>query len=542
MLKLVGMNPVIVHGGGPQIGDLLTKMGIQSEFRQGMRVTDEKVMNVVEMVLGELNQEIVGLINQQGGKAVGLTGQDGAFIHARKMLLKSETEHGEFVDIGLVGEIERIDPELISLLDSRDFIPVIAPIGVGAEGEAYNINADLVAGKLAETLKAEKLVLMTNTAGVLDKNGKLLTGLTASEIDALFADGTIHGGMLPKIGSALDAVQERRQELAHHRRPRRSRAAARSADQRRRRHDDPRRRCAAARPRVTGRGDDAMASKPGERRLQILQTLATMLEAPRGEKVTTAALAARLDVSEAALYRHFASKAQMFEGLIEFIESTVFSLVNKIQSESRTASAQAEQTVVDAAALRREEPGHDARADRRCAGQRGRAPAGAHQPVRRQARSGAAPVAADRAGGERVARRCRRRRRRADRLRRRSLAAVREDAASSARRRTAGRCSASSCSDELAHDVSIRDAVAAVRSLACVGARVRAAAARRRRRCRRAARGRRGPAVAQPPLPARRPAVDRIADRCRGARRRDARRRAGRPSSNRLDADLRLRC
>ena len=156
MLKLVGMNPVIVHGGGPQIGDLLSKMGIASEFRQGMRVTDDKVMNVVEMVLGELNQEIVGLINQHGGKAVGLTGQDGAFIHARKLLLKSEVNHGEMVDIGLVGEIERIDPEIIQLLDSRDFIPVIAPIGVGSAGEAYNINADLVAGKLAETLLAEK--------------------------------------------------------------------------------------------------------------------------------------------------------------------------------------------------------------------------------------------------------------------------------------------------------------------------------------------------------------------------------------------------
>jgi acetylglutamate kinase len=207
MLKLVGMNPVIVHGGGPQIGDLLKTMGIASEFRQGMRVTDDKVMNVVEMVLGELNQEIVGLINQHGGRAVGLTGQDGAFIHARKLLLKSETNHGELVDIGLVGEIEKIDPELINLLDSRDFIPVIAPIGVGSEGEAYNINADLVAGKLAETLHAEKLVLMTNTAGVLDKHGNLLTGLSASEIEALFADGTIHGGMLPKIGSALEAVK-----------------------------------------------------------------------------------------------------------------------------------------------------------------------------------------------------------------------------------------------------------------------------------------------------------------------------------------------
>jgi acetylglutamate kinase len=206
MLKLVGMNPVIVHGGGPQIGDLLKTMGIASEFRQGMRVTDDKVMNVVEMVLGELNQEIVGLINQHGGKAVGLTGQDGAFIQARKMMLR-DGQSGEDVDIGYVGEIERIDPELIALLDSRDFIPVVAPIGVGHEGEAYNINADLVAGKLAETLRAEKLVLMTNTAGVLDQKGNLLTGLTSSEIEALFADGTIHGGMLPKIGSALDAVK-----------------------------------------------------------------------------------------------------------------------------------------------------------------------------------------------------------------------------------------------------------------------------------------------------------------------------------------------
>jgi acetylglutamate kinase len=206
MLKLVGMNPVIVHGGGPQIGDLLAKMGIKSEFRQGMRVTDERVMNVVEMVLGELNQEIVGLINQHGGKAVGLTGQDGAFIHARKMLLRAE-RGDEPVDIGFVGEIDRIDPEIIQLLDSRDFIPVIAPIGVGADGVAYNINADLVAGKLAETLRAEKLVLLTNTTGVLDRDGNLLSGLSASEIDRLFADGTISGGMLPKIGSALDAVK-----------------------------------------------------------------------------------------------------------------------------------------------------------------------------------------------------------------------------------------------------------------------------------------------------------------------------------------------
>lgn len=207
MLKLVGMNPVIVHGGGPQIGDLLKKMGIHSEFRQGMRVTDDKVMNVVEMVLGELNQEIVGLINQHGGKAVGLTGQDGAFIHARKMLLKSETDDGEFVDIGLVGEIERIDPEIIQLLDSRDFIPVVAPIGVGREGEAYNINADLVAGKLASVLQAEKLMLLTNVQGLMDKQGQVLTGLTVPQVEALIADGTVYGGMLPKVACALDAVR-----------------------------------------------------------------------------------------------------------------------------------------------------------------------------------------------------------------------------------------------------------------------------------------------------------------------------------------------
>jgi len=173
-----------------------------------MRITDAETMEVVEMVLGaQVNGEIVHLINHHGGAAVGLTGKDGGFIRCRKMLLKSETDPNAEVDIGLVGEIEKIDPELIHLLDSRDFIPVIAPIGFGINGEAYNVNADLVAGKLAEKLNAEKLVLMTNIAGVLDKKGNLLTGLTASEIEALFADGTISGGMLPKIGSALEAVK-----------------------------------------------------------------------------------------------------------------------------------------------------------------------------------------------------------------------------------------------------------------------------------------------------------------------------------------------
>ncbi|HVK57112.1 MAG TPA: acetylglutamate kinase [Burkholderiales bacterium] len=207
MLKLVGMNPVVVHGGGPQIGELLTKMGKKSEFIQGMRVTDVETMNVVEMVLGELNQEIVGLINQQGGKAVGLTGQDAGFIRAQKLLVKSETNHDEMLDIGFVGEVKAIDPELISLLDSRDFIPVIAPIGVGENGEAFNINADLVAGKLAETLRAEKLVLMTNIAGVMDKSGTLIHHVTSQQIDRMIEDGTISGGMLPKIAGALEAVK-----------------------------------------------------------------------------------------------------------------------------------------------------------------------------------------------------------------------------------------------------------------------------------------------------------------------------------------------
>ncbi|MEY4961212.1 MAG: acetylglutamate kinase [Pseudomonadota bacterium] len=208
LLKLVGMNPVIVHGGGPQISEMLERIGKKGEFVQGMRVTDSETMDVVEMVLGGLvNKDIVSLINRHGGLAVGLTGKDGAFIRARKMLIQDKERAGEWLDLGQVGEIESIDPALISLLDTRNFIPVIAPIGVGINGESYNINADLVAGKLAEILNAEKLILLTNTPGVLDKNGNLLSGLTARSVDQLFADGTISGGMLPKISSALDAVK-----------------------------------------------------------------------------------------------------------------------------------------------------------------------------------------------------------------------------------------------------------------------------------------------------------------------------------------------
>ena len=208
LLKLVGMNPVVVHGGGPQIDDLLKRIGKQGQFIQGMRVTDEETMDVVEMVLGgHVNKEIVNLINKHGGRAVGLTGQDGQFIRARKLMMPNKDKPEELIDIGLVGEITSIDPSIITFLDSGDFIPVIAPIGVGEEGETYNINADVVAGKLAEILKAEKLVLLTNTPGVLDKEGRLLTGITPREIDAMVADGTLSGGMLPKIHSALEAAR-----------------------------------------------------------------------------------------------------------------------------------------------------------------------------------------------------------------------------------------------------------------------------------------------------------------------------------------------
>jgi acetylglutamate kinase len=208
LLKLVGMNPVVVHGGGPQINEMLDKLGKKGEFIQGMRVTDAETMSVVEMVLGgQVNKEIVNLINRHGGKAVGLTGQDGNFIHAHKLLMEDLNDPKKMIDVGLVGEISAIDPSIINFLDGGDFIPVVAPIGVGKDGESYNINADVVAGKLAEILGAEKLIMLTNTPGVLDKNGELLTGLTPKQIDDLVADGTLSGGMLPKIGSALDAAR-----------------------------------------------------------------------------------------------------------------------------------------------------------------------------------------------------------------------------------------------------------------------------------------------------------------------------------------------
>jgi len=208
LLKLVGMNPVVVHGGGPQIEKMLKELGIESEFVQGMRVTDAATMDVVEMVLGgAVNKDIVTLINKAGGKAVGLTGQDGAFIRARKLLMPSKDKPDELLDIGQVGEIESIDPSVITALEAGGFIPVVAPIGVGHEGESFNINADLVAGKLAEVLNAEKLVMLTNTPGVLDDKGKLLTGVTPRQIDDMVASGALSGGMLPKISSALEAAR-----------------------------------------------------------------------------------------------------------------------------------------------------------------------------------------------------------------------------------------------------------------------------------------------------------------------------------------------
>jgi len=211
LLKLVGVNPVIVHGGGPQIGDLLKRLGKTSEFVQGMRVTDAETMDVVEMVLGGLvNKEIVSLLNRHGGSAVGLSGKDGDLIHARKIVMKQrapEGEEPEIIDLGHVGEVASINAAVVDMLIKGDFIPVIAPIGVGQDGFSYNINADLVAGKMAEVMKAEKLILLTNTTGILDARGELLTGLSLAEVEGLIADGTISGGMIPKVMCAMDALK-----------------------------------------------------------------------------------------------------------------------------------------------------------------------------------------------------------------------------------------------------------------------------------------------------------------------------------------------
>jgi acetylglutamate kinase len=210
LMKLVGMNPVVVHGGGPQIGKLLERIGKETKFVDGMRVTDSETMDIVEMVLGGLvNKEIVNLINTHGGNAIGLSGKDGQMIRARKLIFnrnKPELDAPEIIDIGHVGEVESIDTAVVDMLIHGDFIPVIAPIGVGKDGQSYNINADLVAAKLAQVLQAEKLIMLTNTPGLLDTNGNVLTGLDLAEVARLIDDGIINGGMLPKINSAVEAV------------------------------------------------------------------------------------------------------------------------------------------------------------------------------------------------------------------------------------------------------------------------------------------------------------------------------------------------
>ena len=207
LMKHVGINPVVVHGGGPQIGELLRRLGKESQFIDGLRVTDSETMDVVEMVLGGLvNKDIVNLLNRHGGRAVGLTGKDGDLIRARKLQASMRGQGEALPDYGQVGEVESIDTSIVHTLAADRFIPVIAPIGVGSEGMSYNINADLVAGKMAETLHAEKLVLLTNTAGILDKSSKLIASVGVREVDAYIEDGTMSGGMLPKVRCALDAV------------------------------------------------------------------------------------------------------------------------------------------------------------------------------------------------------------------------------------------------------------------------------------------------------------------------------------------------
>jgi acetylglutamate kinase len=208
LMKLVGMNPIVVHGGGPQIGDLLERLQIESHFVDGMRVTNEATMDVVQMVLGGLiNKDIVGLINAHGGRAIGLTGKDADLVRAKPMKLKAKADGSAPVDLGHVGDVAHIDRAVIDLLVGSEYIPVIAPIGIGEDGASYNINADVVAGRLAEAVDAEKLILLTNTPGLLDAQGTVLTGLTAKKVNDLIEDGTIHGGMLPKITHALEAVE-----------------------------------------------------------------------------------------------------------------------------------------------------------------------------------------------------------------------------------------------------------------------------------------------------------------------------------------------
>ena len=308
LMKLVGMKPVVVHGGGPQIGKLLARIGKESRFVDGMRITDSETMDVVEMVLGGLvNKEIVNLINRHGGNAVGLTGKDGRLLHARKLTMtrnRPELDAPEIIDIGHVGEVASIDTGVLEHLARGDFIPVIAPIGVGDGGMSYNINADLVAGKLAEALAAEKLVLLTNTPGLLDRDGRLIPSL-----DVKGGGGVDRGRHHHRRHAAEGAVRPRRspgwrQHRPDHRRPGRARGAARGVYQHR--HGD------VHQPQ----GKDMSESRPTPRRQQILEALAREIELNPASRITTARLAGVVGVSEAALYRHFSGKAAMFEALI----------------------------------------------------------------------------------------------------------------------------------------------------------------------------------------------------------------------------------
>jgi acetylglutamate kinase len=337
LMKLVGMNPVVVHGGGPQIGSLLARLGIESRFVDGMRVTDTQTMDVVEMVLGAtVNKEIVSSINRHGGNAIGVTGKDGRLIEASRLSVSRQTpgmSAPEIVDIGHVGEVRRINRAVIDMFLASNFIPVVAPIGVDREGQSYNINADLVAGKLAEVLKAEKLMLLTNVPGLMDAEGRVLTGLGTEEVN-----GLIEQGRRARRHAAEDPLRARRRGRwrgfrAHHRRHRPARGAAGNLYRRGSRHAD----------RAPGQDSSIHMNRKNSRRDDILQHIAMMLQAEPGGRITTAALAARVGVSEAALYRHFPSKAKMFEGLLEFVEETLFPRVTRIRREETEPLAQCEQ-------------------------------------------------------------------------------------------------------------------------------------------------------------------------------------------------------
>jgi acetylglutamate kinase len=366
LLKLVGMNPVVVHGGGPQIETALKRLGKKGEFVQGMRVTDAETMEVVEWVLGgEVQQDIVGMINRAGGKAVGLTGRDGGLIRAKKLRLVDSQDASKEHDVGQVGDIESIDPSILKCLQEDAFIPVVSPIGFGVNNESYNINADVVAAKLATVLQAEKLLMLTNIRGVLDKEGRV-----DPQPHRRVVCRRHHQWRHDSQNCGCPRCREKRCPCgAHHRWARAPCDAARGLVRAGLRYHDPQplRRSAGPHPpsNQSNREDTTMADtepvterfsddetaparkrpRPGERRLQILQTLAAMLEQPGAERVTTASLAAKIGVSEAALYRHFASKAQMFEGLIDFVDQSVIGLIRQVTDREPAGPVQASRIV-----------------------------------------------------------------------------------------------------------------------------------------------------------------------------------------------------